>query len=148
VEITQEHRNLVKQVQNVLGEWHKFTIGIDGVDGAGKSTLARFLSWQTEISLLETDLFRVSGKDGFDYRNEDLKRIIEFRHSLNRPIIIEGIYLLQLLCKLDVKHDYLIYVEKANHNGNITWQDNITQYELKYKPKDNSDYRFCWADAS
>jgi len=148
VEITQDHRNLVEQVKKALGEWHKFTIGIDGVDGAGKSTLARFLSWQTEISLIETDLFIDPEGNGFSYRYDTLQETIEFRHRNNRPIIIEGLFLLNLLNKINITCDYLIYLEKADHKGSLSWQEEIGQYNSQYEPKEKADFLFRWSDVS
>ncbi|MFZ6845624.1 hypothetical protein [Undibacterium sp. RuTC16W] len=71
-------------------------IAINGSYAAGKTTLARYLAWYFNISLIETDLFFESGLP-LKYRNEEIERIIFFRLSLPRPVIVEGIAVLELL---------------------------------------------------
>ena len=145
-DITQQHKDLVKCVREVLGEWHKFTIAIDGLDGSGKSTLARFLAWQTEITNIETDMLLNLGSGDLTYRLNDLKRLIETRHQLNRPIIIEGAFLCRLFGKLDLQPDYLIYIEKQNHEGSITWSNDFNKYQKTYNPKDKANFIFSWEE--
>jgi uridine kinase len=146
MDITQQHKDLVKCVQKALGEWRKFTIAIDGFDGSGKSTLARFLSWQTEISVIETDMILDSEREGFTYRLDDFKRLIETRHSLNRPVIIEGVLLLRLLEETNLEPDYLIYVEKKDYEGSITLSRDFVEYQAKYRPKDRAHFIFHWSE--
>jgi recombinational DNA repair protein (RecF pathway) len=104
------------------------------------------LSWQTEISIIEADLFLNLEEQGFVYRYDDLKRVIHFRHKQNRPIIIEGIFLLQLLAEVGIEPDYLIYVEKADHNASFTLREDFVQYQKRYRPKENSNITFCWSE--
>jgi hypothetical protein len=52
-----QHRQLRDDICRALGSWRRFLIAIDGVDGSGKTTLGRYLSWQIGASLIETDLF-------------------------------------------------------------------------------------------
>ncbi len=44
-QISDQQRQIVKQLSTFIIPWRKLTIGIDGPDGAGKSVLARFLAW-------------------------------------------------------------------------------------------------------
>ncbi len=145
-EITPQHRKLVKRVREVLGPWRKFTIAVDGVDGSGKTTLARFLSWQTEISIIETDLLLDLEKGGLNYRLEDFKRLIETRHSRKRPVIVEGVFLLRLLEEVSLQPEFLIYVEKQGHKGNHEWSRDFEKYQTKYSAKDKADLIFSWSD--
>ena len=141
-DVTEQHKELVHCVRKALGEWHKFTIAIDGFDGSGKSTLGRYLSWQTEISIIEIDMLLNSKKEGLTYRLDDVKRLIETRHSLNRPVIIEGVFLLRFLEEINLEPDYLIYIEKQDHEGSITWGKDFAEYQTKYRARDGASFIF------
>lgn len=85
-------------------------VAIDGRSGAGKSTLGRFLAHHLNVTLVETDCFLLGNK-GVAYHEDQLHRVITSRTNKGRPVLVEGICLLQLLRKLDLNHDYLIYVD-------------------------------------
>lgn len=144
--ITEQHLAIVSQVQQTLGTWRKFTIGIDGVNGSGKSSLARFLSWQTEISVIETDMLLDFNKGGFNYRNDDLIRLFTARHSLNRPVIVEGIFLLKTLDDIGIVPDFRIYVEKVGHEGSFMWKTDFEEYKTRYRPIENLNYLYKWSE--
>jgi uridine kinase len=140
MEILQKHRDLLQFLQGIIYPWRKLTVGIDGADGVGKSTLARFLCWQLGMPTLETDMFLEKGKRYPFIRYNELSNLIDCRHSLNRPVIVEGIYLLDTLDRINIKIDVLIYVEDKNFYGSITWQTELKQYREKYDPLGKADY--------
>jgi uridine kinase len=107
MEILQKQRDLIQFLKGIIYPWRKLTIGVDGADGVGKSPLARFLSWQLCMPTLETDMFLEKGKHHPFLRYDELTNLIDWRHSLNRPVIIEGIYLLETLENISVKLDVL-----------------------------------------
>ena len=80
--------------------------------------------------------------EGFAYRLDDLKRLIEMPHSRNSPIIIEGVFLLRLLDAINLKPDYLIYVEKQDHEGSNTWRNDSAVYQEKYRSKFSANFIF------
>jgi hypothetical protein len=55
--VTQDHACLRDAIREALGPWRRFVIALDGVDAAGKSTLARYLAWQLGMPAIETDLY-------------------------------------------------------------------------------------------
>src|SRR5690606_41471548 len=69
-------------------------IAIDGVDGAGKTELARYLSWQLGMPAVETDLFLIP-ESGLTYRQEDLAEVVHGRLRHDRPLIVEGVRILR-----------------------------------------------------
>ena len=146
MEITDQHRLLLKNIQKAMGAWKKLTIGIDGVDGSGKSSIARFLAWQIGMPALEMDLFIDRTKEKFSYRTEDLLRLIDARHLLDRPVIVEGIFLLKVLNQIGIKPEILVYVEKVGHKGSITWQSHFNIYENEFEPKSKAHFLFSWGD--
>lgn len=142
MEILSKHRNLLKHLMEIVLPWRKLTIGIDGADGTGKSPLARFLSWQLGMPTIETDMFVKKGKGYPHLRYSDLMRLIDARHSKNRPVIIEGIFLLQTLERINIAPDILIYVVNSDFDGSYTYQSDLKVYRDKYRAQDLATFTF------
>lgn len=141
MEIPPRNLELLGFLKPKILPWRKLTIGIDGVDGIGKSTLARFLAWQLEMPVLETDMFLE--KEGYpNLRYDELRSLIQSRHSHNRPVIVEGVRLLETLDKLEVLPDILIYVIRPGCEGSLTLCQEYEKYQGKYKPQEKADYTF------
>ena len=71
-------------------------IAIDGRDGDGKTTLGRFLAWYFNVTLIETDLYLL-GDNSLNRRTDEVARVVNARMSHQRPLIVEGVGVLQLL---------------------------------------------------
>lgn len=144
-EITQQHNRLVAALYEELGPWRKFLIGIDGRDDTGKSTLARFLAWQMDIPAIETDQFTISNEQVSPiYRYDELRPLFEARFKLNRPVIVEGVFLLKTVRELGFEIDYQIYTLKEGREGSVRWQDSFVEYEAVYNPMEKADFVFTW----
>ena len=139
MEILGKHRDLLHFLHDFIYPWRKLTIGIDGADGVGKSPLARFLSWQFGMPSLETDMFLEDGKHYPSLRYDELSKLINWRHSLDRPVIVEGIYLLETLEKIDIKSDVLIYVIDRNFEGSSRLRQELESYREKFSPQEKAD---------
>ena len=144
MELIQAHGQLVAILRKLVYPWRKLTIAIDGRDGAGKSNLARYLAWQLDMSLIETDLLLVHGTKPPAYRLDVLKHLIDQRHSLNRPVLIEGICLLSTLKSVGITHDYLVYVRNQEYGGSESLRATLESYEQAFTPKQKADYVFDW----
>jgi uridine kinase len=140
METLQKHRDLLKFLKGIIYPWRKLTVGVDGADGVGKSPLARFLSWQLGMPTLETDMFLEKGKYYPFIRYAELSNLIDFRHSLKRPVIVEVIYLLDTLERINVKTDVLIYVKDVHSDGSVTRQKEFELYRERYDPLGQADY--------
>jgi uridine kinase len=82
-------------------------IAIDGADGVGKSSLASWLAWQLGAAAIH---FRDS--DPLRWRSDDLQRILKTRLvEQARPLVVEGILILDALSKIGRKPDFVVYVE-------------------------------------
>lgn len=144
MEITEQHRELYSLIEKHIYPWRKLTIGVDGRDNAGKSGLARYLAWELDLPAIDTDMFIISDDDPPSYQYADLGRLIESRHSLNRPVIVEGVFLLHTLDKLNVECDFLVYVENEEQTSSDFLLTRLKQYENKFGPKDSANYVFTW----
>ncbi|WNM57889.1 hypothetical protein [Candidatus Nitrospira allomarina] len=141
-EITENHLLLVQLLKKVLNPWRKFTIAIDGVDHSGKSTLARFLAWQLEMPAIETDLYLSGSTMVPSYHWKKLSLLVQSRHRLNRPVIIEGVFVKKILEQLKVKPDFSIYVECYAYTGSEEWQEEFARYAIQYSPRDTAQFLF------
>ena len=150
-DITEQHQPLLTEVNKALGAWRSFLIGIDGRDHAGKSTIGRFLALHMGMPLIETDLFVLDknqrkDQEKVEYRRKELKRVIDARLNEDRPVIVEGIFLLKTLGGLGLNPDYLIYAVNEGHEGSEARQNEFLAYENEYKPRARADEVFCWKE--
>lgn len=144
-EITGQHKCLIDAAWRELETWRSFVFGIDGRDGSGKSTLARFLSWQMGMPAIETELLLAPNQQGLiNYRNDDLRRLIKVRLDNNRPVIVEGIILLDALKRIGFEPNYLVYTENQSYEGSNSWQEHFAKYEEEYTPRKKADFVFSW----
>lgn len=148
-EVSEQHIELFKAVLEKLDTWRSFLIAIDGQDGAGKSSLGRFLSLQTDMPCIETDLYLNPANEDIDYLETELARVVDSRLShgdVGRPVIVEGIFVLELLGRIGFSPDYLIYVEREGHLGCSEWQDKFARYQKEYKSRCKADFQFFLPD--
>ncbi|MFY7962541.1 MAG: hypothetical protein ACOVVK_20860 [Elsteraceae bacterium] len=88
-------------------------IGIDGRDGSGKTTLASWLAWNLSIPVVHLDFyykFFMCEDFLIQERMIDLRNTISNRISDKRPVIVEGVLLLETLRRIGLSPDYLVYV--------------------------------------
>lgn len=148
MEIDPAYQKVLEWLRPQLAPWRKFTIAIDGVDGSGKSSLARFLSWQLEMPAIETDLALLVSSGSTQPNGDLVKALIGSRHNLNRPVIVEGCFILRTLSQIDIDPDVLIRVETEGHNGSITWRQKFTEYEESFPPAKTADFVLDWKHPS
>ena len=108
-------------------------IAIDGLNGTGKTTLARYLSHRFNCSLIETDLFM--SKAAVDYRFEEMKKNVVSRIvRTKRPIFIEGVAVLRTLSKMSLVPDFHIYWENVDQKDlGLCRVDRLGVELLKYR---------------
>lgn len=146
-EITPQHKDLVAKVRAALGGWRAFIVAIDGVDHSGKSTLGRFLSWQCDMPLIETDMLLDKEQGGLCYRKDDLQRLIVARLRDDHPVIIEGICILEILKSLGRQPDYLIRMDNEGHQGSRSFETKFADYEKEFIPRKRANFTFSWKDS-
>jgi hypothetical protein len=122
-------------------------IGLDGMPGVGKSSVASWLAWQLGAKAVHLDLY-VEPK-GFPllWRTDDLTRVLEARLSLGRPVIIEGVALLDALAAVGRQPDFLAWIEREEP---VESGSQLSEYVLRYVERtespQRSDLLVRWSD--
>jgi hypothetical protein len=144
--IPSEYTPVVEWLLPQLMPWRKMTIAIDGVDHGGKSSLGRFLAWQTGMPVIETDFTLIDGMKppsgaGPLLPVHDaglLRRLIEHRHGLGRPTLVEGIFVLRQLAAVGIDPDLLIEVQAPGVNGG--WPEEFALYRRSHPRATKPDF--------
>ncbi len=109
-------------------------VTVDGRDGVGKTTLGRYLAWHFNVTLIETDLFLIPAQDYLIHLDDQINRIIERRITSPRPVIVEGISMLQLLKRINRVPDFSIYVTHPRDSGSKLLAQRLAAYEAAFAP--------------
>jgi hypothetical protein len=139
---TPDHRRLRDAIWSRLSGWRRFVIAVDGVDGVGKSTLARYLAWQLGMPVIESDLFLVRGTGRLEYRLDPLREVLGARLEEGRPVLFEGILALKALRMLGVAADFVVWVAQGDRHGSLSFQTPLAEYFAEFKPKEHADFLF------
>lgn len=101
--------------------------------GAGKTTLGRFLAWYFNVTLVETDPFLL-GDGTLRRRLDEIDRIVAARldRSSPRPVLVEGVGVLDLLAQLHRPADTHLYVK--NTLNSVSPSDEVLEYERRFEP--------------
>jgi hypothetical protein len=81
---------------------------------------------------------------GLNYRMEDLARVIQSRLGSDRPIMIEGLRVLELLERLHVPCDFLVWVEQEGREPAQAFAKQLADYERRFNPRKRADEIFLW----
>jgi hypothetical protein len=140
-----ELRAAIRRELGFPHERRPLLIGIDGKDGAGKSSLAAWLSWQHEMAAIHLDLYIVKDSDPITWHLDDLARIIDGQRSLARPLIVEGILLMRALQQVGRTPGFLVFVEKENHESSLPGP--MGSYLKSYLPNEKAAHVVRWSSA-
>jgi hypothetical protein len=110
---------LREHVSEALGPCRSLLIGFDGRDGHGKTSAANWLAWEFGMPAISLDLFlrRSESPSAISWHTDDLVRCLESRERNAKPIIVEGVLLLDALAAIEKSPDFLVFVEKMEPPG-------------------------------
>src|SRR5947209_1308429 len=102
---------LLERIKERLGPERKpLLIAVDGPDGVGKSSLASWLAFQLGMPTVHLDLYIVRDSRPLRWITDEVARIIAARTDKGRPIIVEGIGILDVLAQIGKQADFVLYV--------------------------------------
>lgn len=142
MEISPDHKKLLAIIRPLVLPWRRMTIAVDGLDGSGKSTLARFLAWQLGMPTIETDTMISTGEAESKPDLVQLNLLINSRHERDRPLIVEGVFVLRSLNELGINPEFLIRVEASGIDGSYIWKDQFKAYSKDYPRSNKPDFLF------
>ncbi len=142
MKLSDDHEKLISELKGKIYPWRKYLIAVDGITGSGKSGLSRYLAWQLNMPTIETDMLREISGEPSVYRLAELNDLIQARHKLDRPVIVEGIFLLNTLSELGIEPDYIIYVKNSDASPGYALRNALPEYIEKQKPEERADYVF------
>jgi len=130
---------VVEALTRIMRGLPGIVVTIDGRDGVGKTTLGRYLAWHFNVTLIEADLFLIPSQDYLTHLDYQVNRIIERRFTLPRPVIVEGVSMLQLMKRINRVPDFAIYITNPQHSGSKALEQLLSAYEAAYTPSKQAD---------
>jgi len=142
-------RRLIRSALGFPTEYRPLLIGIDGIDGSGKSSAASWLSWQLGMPAVHLDLYLIRDSEPLTWRYDDLSDVLDAQTVLQRPIIVEGVLLLRVLQKINRVPEFLVFVEKDQHDrcGQGRLRNELEAYLLTERPKEQAKFVLKWSSA-
>jgi hypothetical protein len=131
----------VSELAAQLEKWPAGLFGIDGYQGAGKSTLAQEIAARLRVPALHLDDFLVVGEGGF----VNFIRYDELAIALRaRPLVVEGVCLLAVTNRLGITPDVLVYVQCHKPapdapRGTGPLAAEVAAYHRDLRPADTAD---------
>jgi hypothetical protein len=112
---------LQARLNAVIPKDGRICIGVDGMDGVGKSTLAHAMAKRLGGSVVSLDnhLDKKQNRYTHHIRCNELKAALS---ASAPPILIEGVCLLAVAHRCDFNVDVLVYVRRLSRNSGI-WHD-------------------------
>jgi hypothetical protein len=142
--ISPEYEAVASWLRSRVLPWRRMTIVVDGVDHSGKSSLARFLAWQLGMPAIEADVALKRGTGPPAHDTDLLGRLVNDRLGDNRPVIVEGVFILRSLHALGLAPDIVLGVRAKGRTGSLTWQRAFTKYRDEFPRSESPDYVFKW----
>jgi hypothetical protein len=96
------------------------------------------------MSLVETDLFLDKASGGLNCRLDDLARVVQIRLASERPIMVEGVRVLEILERLHVPCDFLVWVEQEGREPSRAFVQQLAEYERRFEPRKHASETFTW----
>ncbi|MEW6328322.1 MAG: hypothetical protein AB1487_12160 [Thermodesulfobacteriota bacterium] len=107
---------LIRELENRIAYQIATVIGIDGVDGSGKTDLAKKIGDVLRIPVFSIDDFLNKQRGSYldHLRYSDLASEIR---KVSGAIIIEGVFLLRIAKQINLEISKLVYVKRKSKSG-------------------------------
>jgi len=101
---------LIPTLRKRLSSQEEIVIGIDGIDGCGKTTLAKELNEALVIPFFSTDDY-LNKQKGSYIEHIRFKELLKAIEKVNGSIIIEGVCLLRIAAQIKLNISDLVYIK-------------------------------------
>ncbi len=119
---TVDYERLRKDLVDLVPNANPLLIGVDGLNGAGKTHLANWVGWQFGIPALHLDLYN----DHPGWLADELARAVKMRLDHSCSVVVEGVRLLDALEAARLgQPSYYIYVERVEDTNELPF---VTAY--------------------
>jgi uridine kinase len=119
-------------------EWRRpLLIGIDGAMGCGKSSTASWLAWQLGMPVVHLDFYTDLATRRLTTGAGEVARLIDHRLGLGKPVIVEGILLLEALDAIGRRPDFLVYVDGEPEGK---YSERVREYCERIDPRAKADF--------
>ena len=112
-------------------------IGIDGATGWGKTSTASWLAWQFGMPVVHLDFYTDLATRKLTTGAGEVARLIEYRVGIGKPVIVEGILLLEAMDAAGRRLDFLVVVD-GEPEGRFS--ERIRDYRERYDPRSKADF--------
>jgi uridine kinase len=155
------YTELRQRVSDALGPCRNpIIIAFDGRDGHGKTSAANWLAWQFGMPAISLDLFLRQSSGALSWRADDLVRCLEAREKKAKPIIVEGVLVLDALAAIEKSPDYLVFVEKMEpmrirdrsqdddlkDPREFALSNQISRYFERCNPASRANFKLAWTE--
>jgi hypothetical protein len=107
---------------------------------------------------IHLDLFRTALEGPLRWRTDDLARCLKIRGT--RPIVVEGVLLLDALSSIERTVDFLVFVEKVEpprirdrsmdddliDTRDFSISKQISEYFERRKPSTRANFKLSWSE--
>jgi uridine kinase len=115
-------------------------ISVDGFSGAGKGMVSTYLNDILSIPVIYIDdFFPRDGKFLESFKFENFSAAIT-KLNQNSSVIVDGIMVQDILARLNIKPDLLVYVKRMNQYG--IWLDSFKLDKFIRQGEDNDTSKF------
>ena len=101
---------LISALKRRLSSRNELVIGIDGIDGCGKTTLAKELNENLAIPFFSTDDY-LNKQKGSYIEHIRYKQLLNSIEQVNGSLIIEGVCLLRIAEQVNINISDLVYIK-------------------------------------
>lgn len=117
-------------------------VGIDGYPSSGKTPLAAWLSWQLECPVINLDEFR-TGRPGYELRDGEVLRLITQQLECDRPVIVEGLFLLESMQKIGVTLNCHIWAQIDGCDPYSDFNNSVWEYTKRRRDEGEKPDYIC-----
>jgi hypothetical protein len=103
----------------------------------GKSSLASWLAWQLGMPAVQLDLYLTSSTP-VQWLMDDLARVVARRIDRRRPLIVDGVLVLDALEQIHRKVDFLVFVTSGQRDSTLAAQ--IASYQSRQRISQRANF--------